>query len=133
MTHFRSANVVVFPGTALLVFLSQAHFAQAEELRDSSSTQIVARANKPSVLEQEAVVSHVESGKYSQVRMKSEVKVVSHDFFIRYAKDFGLKKDDEFRPVLSKANPLFSAKSRNVIRYQQHYKGLPVIGLEYVL
>ncbi len=65
--------------------------------------------------------------------MKPEVKVVGPDFFTRYAKDLGLSKDDAFKPVFSRPNPLLRAKSQTLTRYQQHYKNLPVIAMEYVL
>ena len=116
----------------LFAFPSSVHCAPASDPRKTSSTRAVSQANQ-SPLEQESVVSHLESGKYSQIRMKSEAKVASHDFFTRYAKDFGLSKDDVFKLVSSRANPLHRAKSKNIIRYQQHYKNLPVVGIEYVL
>jgi len=133
MLRFRLTNVFGFLETRLFVCFFVVHFAQAAEPRDSSSTRTVSRANTPSSLEKEALVSHVESGKYSQVRMKTEVKVVSQDFFIRYAKDLGLSKDDVFKPVFTRTNPVQRAKSETLIRYQQHYKNLPVVGVEYVL
>jgi Peptidase propeptide and YPEB domain/Fungalysin/Thermolysin Propeptide Motif len=66
-------------------------------------------------------------------RIKPEVKVLSHDFFTRYAKDFDLTKDEALKLVLSRANTLHRAKSKKIIRYQQHYKNLPVVGMQYVL
>src|ERR1700757_4465187 len=78
-------------------------------------------------------LSRFDSAKYSQVRMKPEAKVSSQDFFTRYAKDLNLSKDDAFKPVFSRPNPLHRAKSQVVIRYQQQYKNLPVIGTGYVL
>lgn len=133
MTRFPLRNTFLFLTTVLLfAFPCSVHFAQARD-PGASSTPTVSQANKPSLLKQEALLSHVESGKYSQVRMKPEVKVASHDFFTRYAKDFGLSKDDVLKPVFSRPNPLHRAKSQIVIRYQQHYKNLPVIGTGYVL
>jgi len=134
VTRFPLKNTFLLLTTVLVsASPSSVHFAQARDPRDTSSTQTVSQADKGSLLEQESLASHVESGKYSQVRMKPEVKVLSQDFFARYAKDFNLSKDDAFKLVLSRANPLYRAKSKNVIRYQQGYKNLPVIGMEYVL
>jgi len=134
VTRFPLKNTFLLLTTVLVsASTSSVHFAQARDPRDTSSTQTVSQANKASLLEQESLVSHVESGKYSQVRMKPEAKVASQDFFPRYAKDFNLSKDDAFKLVLSRANPLYRAKSENVNRYQQRYKNLPVIGMEYVL
>jgi hypothetical protein len=109
MTGFPLKNTFLLL-TTVLVSASppSVHFAQA----NPSSTPTGSQANKPSLLEQESLVSHVESGKYSQVRMKPEVKVLNDDFFTRYAKDFGLSKDDGFKLVLSRANPLSRAKSK---------------------
>jgi Zn-dependent metalloprotease len=118
--------------TLLCAYPSSIHFAQAGDPH-TTSTQTVSQANKPSLLQQESLVSHVESGKYSQVRMRPGMKVESHDFFTRYAKDFGLSNDDTFKPVLSRPNPLQRARSQNIIRCQQQYKNLPVMGMEYVL
>jgi Zn-dependent metalloprotease len=129
MTGFPLKNTFLLLTTVLVsASAPSVHFAQA----NSSPTPTVSQANKASLLEQESVASHVESGRYSQVRMKPEVKVLSQDFFSRYAKNFNLSKDDEFKQVSSKPNPLHRAKSQIVIRYQQHYKNLPVIGAEYV-
>jgi Zn-dependent metalloprotease len=134
VTHFPlRRNFLFLASVSLVVFLSRFDSAKAEDPRDNSSTQAVAHANTSSLLKQESLVAHVESGKYSQVRMRPEAKVSSQDFFTRYARDFDLSKDDVFKPVFSRANPLLRAKSQIVIRYQQHYKNLPVIGMEYVL
>ena len=130
MTGFPLKNAFLLLTTVLVsASLHRVSFAQGK----ASLTPTVSQANKSSLLERESLVSHVESGKYSQVRMKPETKVLSQDFFLRYAKDFNLSKDDAFKLVLSRANPLSRAKSKNVIRYQQHYKDLPVIGMGYVL
>ncbi len=130
MTGFPLKNSFLLL-TTVLVSASPPHGGSAQG--NASLTPTVSQANRSSLLEQESLISHVESGKYSQVRLKPEVKVLNDDFFTRYAKDFGLSKDDGFKLVLSRANPLSRAKSKNVIRYQQQYKNLPVIGMEYVL
>jgi Zn-dependent metalloprotease len=134
VTHFPlRKNFLLLASVPLVVFLSRFDSAKAADSRANSSTHAVSQANKPSLLQQESLVSHVESAKYSQVRMKPEVKVLSQDFFSRYAKDFNLSKDDGLKQVFSRANPLLRAKFQKVIRYQQHYKDLPVIGMDYVL
>jgi len=131
---FSFKNTFLFLATLLLFAPpSSLRLAQARNHRNTSSASTVSQANKSSLLEQESLVSHLEPGKYSQVRMKAEVKVLSHDFFRRYAQDFKLSKDDEFKPVFSRPNPLHRAKAQIVIGYQQHYKNLPVIGTGYVL
>jgi len=130
MTGFPLKNTFLLLTTVLVsASLPLVGFAQGK----ASLTPTVSQANRSSLLERESLVSHVESGKYSQVRMKPETKVVNDDFFTRYAKDFGLSKDDGFKLVLSRANSLSRTKSKNVIRYQQHYKKLPVIGTAWVL
>jgi Zn-dependent metalloprotease len=126
-------NFLFFLAVALVVFLCPFNSAQAADSGDNSSTQAVSYANESSLLQRESLVARVQSGKYSQVRIKPEVKVLSHDFFTRYAKDFDLSKDDMLKPVFSRANALHHAKSQIVIRYEQFYKGLPVIGMEYIL
>jgi Zn-dependent metalloprotease len=132
--RFRVTNVFrCFETFSLLLFFCLAHPAQATEPRDSSSRQAVSHTNTPSLLEQEAFVSSIESGKYARVRMRPEIKVLSQDFFTRYAKDLGLSKDDALKQVLSAPNPLPRTKFGNVVRFQQHYKNLPVIALDYVL
>ena len=132
--HFPLKRRFLFLATVpLVVSLSRIDSANAAGPGDNSSTQVGSHAARSSLLEQESLVAHVEPGKYSQVRLKPEVKVVSQDFFPRYAKDFDLSRDDVFKLVLSRPNSLQRAKSKHVLRYQQHYKNLPVIGVEYVL
>ena len=134
VTHFPlKTNFFVLATVLLVVLLSRFNSAKGADPRDSSSTRAVSHVNEPSLLERESLVFHVESGKYSQVRIKPEVKVLSHDFFTRYAKDFDLTKDEALKLVLSRANTLHRAKSKKIIRYQQHYKNLPVVGMQYVL
>jgi len=105
--------------------------ATVKETPPASLEAGTSQTQNPALLRQETRSLHETADEIRDLRIKPEVQISKQDFFSRYAIDLKLRLDQNDQ---IKAYHTFTDKlGRIQTRHKQYYKGLEVIGAEYVL